>query len=128
MSKDKIKKKKNGKRRIEEYSEVMKSEKSSDNFLKSFIAKPKKITLDIQDKDEKIVLVLRQHPITQLKGGLILLLATIITPFLLNTSGFFTLFPTQFTLASYFFGLVIVIGMFTRGFLIWFFNVYIITD
>lgn len=128
-NKDKNKKEqKHQKRKIEEYSEVMKREKSSDNFLKSFIPKPRKITLDIQDKDEKIVLVLRQHVLTQLKGTLTLVLAAIIIPVLLSASGFFATLPAKYTLAAYFFGVVIILGMFTRAFLLWFFNVYIITD
>ena len=123
---DKIKKEK--KREIEEYSEVMRKEKSSDNFFKSFIPKPKKINIDIQDENEKIILVLRQHPVTQLKSTLTLILTAIIIPFLLSSSGFFDSLPYKYTVAASFFGVVIILGLFSRAFLLWFFNVYIITD
>jgi hypothetical protein len=116
------------KRKVEDYSEVMKTERASDNFFRSFIPKPRKISLDIQDKDEKIVLVLRQHPITQVKGNLTLLFLAIIIPFLLSISGITELLPQEFIAASSFFGIIILFGLFTRAFLIWFFNVYIITD
>lgn len=119
---------KHKKRKIEEYSEVMRKEKSSDNFFKSFIPKPKKIAIDIQDENEKIVLVLRQHPITQLKNTLTLILAAVIVPFLLSKSGFFGSLPEKYLIAAYFFGIILILGLFTRAFLLWFFNVYIITD
>ena len=128
MSANHDKTKKDKKRKIEEYSEVMRKEKSSDNFLKSFIPKPKKITIDIQDENEKIVLVLRQHPITQLKGTLTLILATIIIPFLISSVGLLNGLDNEYTFAAYFFGIIIILGLFTRAFLLWFFNVYIITD
>ena len=119
---------KHKKRKIEEYSEVMRKEKSSDNFFKSFIPKPKKISIDIQDENEKIVLVLRQHPITQLKNTITLILAALIVPFLLSKSGFFSSLPEKYLIAAYFFGIILILGLFTRAFLLWFFNVYIITD
>ena len=45
------------KRQVEDYSEVMKHETATDNPLKAFIPKPNKITFEIQDRDEKIILV-----------------------------------------------------------------------
>jgi hypothetical protein len=115
-------------RKIEDYSEIMKHEISSDNALKSYIPKPKKISFEIQDHDEKIILVLRQHPITQVKSVIILLLAFLFVPWLLRISGLINVFPDQFKLAFYIFLFVLFLGMAFRLFLLWFFNVYIITD
>lgn len=116
------------KRKIEDYSEVMKHEHGSNNFFKSFIAKPSNIHLDIQDKNEKIILVLRQHLITQVKGSLVLLLAIFLIPSLLSFSGFLDILPLKFLSAFNVFWMIISFGLVTQSFLIWFFNVYIITD
>ncbi len=115
-------------RKVEDYSEVMKYEKSSKNFFKSFIAKPKNICLDIQDKNEKIILVLRQHLITQVKDLFILFTAICLIPTLLKFSGFMDAFPDKFITAFDIFWTILAFGMILKSFLIWFFNVYIVTD
>lgn len=119
---------KHHRRRIEDYSEVMKYERASNNFFKSFIPKPNNIHLNIQDKDEKIVLVLRQHPITQVQKIFWLILALIFIPQLLSFAGFMAVLPGEFADAFNFFWIVLAFGLLTRSFLSWFFNVYIVTD
>jgi hypothetical protein len=119
---------KHQRRRLEDYSEVMKYERASNNFFKSFIPKPNNIHLNIQDKDEKIVLVLRQHPITQVQKIFWLVLALIFIPQLLSFAGFMAVLPGEFASAFNFFWIVLAFGLLTRSFLSWFFNVYIVTD
>ncbi len=119
---------KHQRRRLEDYSEVMKYERASNNFFKSFIPKPNNIHLNIQDKDEKIVLVLRQHPITQVQKIFWLILALIFIPQLLSFAGFMAVLPGEFADAFNFFWIVLAFGLLTRSFLSWFFNVYIVTD
>jgi uncharacterized membrane protein YdbT with pleckstrin-like domain len=116
------------KRQIEDYSEVMKHENASDNPLKSYIPKPKRIAFEIQDREEKIILVLRQHPITQFGNIFFLFTAFFFVPWLLRVSGLIAFFPDKFEVAFYFFLIVLFLGMAFRCFLLWFFNVYIITD
>lgn len=116
------------KRKLEEYSEVMRHEKVTTNFFKSFITKPKNIKLNIQDKDERIILVIRQHLITQVRELFSLVIATIFIPWLLYLSGFLPSLPMRFQVAFYLGFIIVAIGMLLRAFLIWFFNVYIITD
>lgn len=116
------------KRKIDDYSEVMKNEKATNNFFKSFIPKPKNVSLDIQQKDEKIVLVLRQHLITQIKSITILLGTVFLIPILLSFSGFMDALPSKFAGAFDLFWIILVFGLVFKSFLMWFFNVYIITD
>lgn len=116
------------KRKIDDYSEVMKHERASGNFFKSFIAKPENIHLDIQDKNENIVLVLRQHLITQVKDAVVLFAIIFLLPALLRFSGFLDVLPANFLEAFNIFWTILSIGMIFKSFLIWFFNVYIITD
>ena len=115
-------------RKVEDYSEVMRHEHSTNNFFKSFIPKPKNIKVDIQDKDEKIILVLRQHLITQVKNLIILLAAILIIPGLLSFSGFLDILPNKFMSAFNIFWIVLSFGLMIQSFLMWFFNVYIVTD
>jgi len=107
---------------------VMKHEHSSSNYFGAFITKPKNIHVDIQDKDEKIVLVLRQHLITQVKPTVVLTAAIFLIPGLLEFSGFFAALPNQFLTAFYIFWVILAFGLVTHAFLMWFFNVYIVTD
>lgn len=116
------------KRRIEEYSEVMKHEAASGSSLKSFIPKPKKISFELQDRDEEVVLVLRQHPVTQLKAALLLVLGFFFVPLLFKISGLLSVLPPNYVFALYVFLISVFLGLVLRSFLLWFFNVYIITD
>ena len=113
---------------IEDYSEVMKNERASNNFFRAFIPKPSNVHINIQDKDEKIILILRQHPITQLGKIITLVAALILVPAILQFSGFIDALPNQFISAFKIFWMIVALGMFTRYFLIWFFNVYVVTD
>jgi hypothetical protein len=116
------------KRTIEDYSEVMKHESVNNNPLKSYITKPNKIAFELQDRDEKIILILRQHPVTQLKSILLLIFGFFIVPYLLTLSGLIAFLPSQFQLSFYLFTIILFAGAVLRCFLLWFFNVYIITD
>lgn len=115
-------------RQIDDYSEVMRQETPSNNYLRAFIPKPKKISFEIQDHEEKIVLVLRQHPITQIKSVLMILFLFVFLPFLLKVAGLTAVLPDKFRVAGNIFLVFLAIGMAFRSFLMWFFNVYIITD
>ncbi len=116
------------KRKVEDYSEIMKNERVNNNPLNSYITKPNKIAFELQDRDEEIILILRQHPITQLKSALLLIFGFFIVPWLLQLSGLIDFLPSQFRIAFYLFIIVLFIGTSLRCFLLWFFNVYIITD
>ena len=115
-------------RKVEDYSEVMKNEQTSNNFFKSFIPKPNNISINIQDKDEKIVLILRQHLITQVNKVFVLIVGLILIPAVLRFSGFMDALPSQFVTAFNIFWMVLAFGLITRSFLSWFFNVYVVTD
>ena len=115
-------------RRLEDYSEVMKHERASNNFFRSFIPKPNNIQFNIQDKDEKIVLILRQHLITQVGKLFVLTMALVLIPAILNFAGFMDALPNKFAIAFDLFWMILAFGLLTRSFLSWFFNIYVITD
>ncbi len=114
-------------RHVDEYSQVMRDEKPSNNAFLSFIAKPEKIFFDSQHSEEKVLLLLRRHPITQLPWILIAIVMLFV-PLLFMSVGLLNFFPTNFQTAILV-GWYMLIGSFVlESFLSWFYNVYIITD
>ena len=93
---------------------------------------PKNCKYEGQDADEKIILLLRAHPITNF-GWILLALILFFLPFTLpDLLKFFQIDPsfvpasfvTVFTIINYLLVLVIVF----EGFLGWYFNVNIVTN
>jgi len=119
---------KHHKRRIEDYSEVMRNEKAESSSLRSFLPKPKKLSFELQDREEEVILVLRQHPITQLGAVFLLTTGVFFVPWLFNVSQILNIFPKAYVVALYVFLFTVFLGLILRSFLLWFFNVNIITD
>lgn len=114
-------------RHVDEYSEVMRKEVSRDGSFAAFLPKPRRMTIDIQSKDEQIILVLRQHLFTQIKWVLISILMTFL-PILFGITGIFTFLPPTYRFASLLLWYLLVIGFSIESYLKWFYRVYIITD
>lgn len=98
----------------------------------SYIENPTYYRFEGQDPQEKILLLLRAHPITNLKWivpAILLFLAPFFVPVVfslinLDLSQIPTPFAVVFIVINYLLVLVIVF----EGFLHWYFNVYIVTD
>ncbi|MFH2118509.1 MAG: PH domain-containing protein [Candidatus Paceibacterota bacterium] len=119
--------KKNHRRHVDEYSEIMRGEKSSKNQFKSFLPKPQKIAFDAQTGDERIILVLRQHPITLLKQAIAIILALFL-PLFSKTSFLADFLPNSYILGLNLSWYMLIFSYTLATFLIWFFSVFIITD
>ncbi|MFH1561356.1 MAG: PH domain-containing protein [Patescibacteria group bacterium] len=106
--------------------EIYKVIGKTSNPLAAFVARPA-INLENQLNHEEIILLLRKHPITQVKWffiGLIMLLAP-------TTLSFFPLLeflPTRFQLIVVLIWYLMTLAFALEKFLSWYFNVYIITD
>ncbi len=97
------------------------------NPLKPFIQNPSNIKFETQAKNEKVILLLRQHPITLFKKFLIAIIMIIAPktiflplfsiPILANSQ-------TQITIIWY----LITMGFISETFLSWFFSVNIVTN
>jgi hypothetical protein len=94
--------------------------------LSSFCLYPDGVDFETRDKKEKIILLLRQHPVVNVKWILVTLLL-LTGPTLLNLLGVFSFlpdgFPVVITLAWY----LVTSAYAIEGFLNWYFNVYFIT-
>lgn len=120
--------KKTSKRRhVNEYSEVMRKEKPSTNPLRFYAPKPQKIFFSSQLKEEQVILLLRQHPITQLKQ-LVIAIVIFFMPFLIFNSNILSFLSLEFHIAFTIGWYLMLLGFIIESFLVWFFHVYIITD
>ena len=97
------------------------------NPLSAFAVCPPKTHFSSQDEMEKVVLLLRQHPVTNV-GWILLAVLLVFAPLILDYIPLISFLPANFqfmTLYLYYFMVVVfVIGQF----LYWYFNVYIVTD
>lgn len=118
-------------RHVDEYSEVMRHERPHGNPLRSFLPKPETISFDSQSSGEDIILVLRKHPVTQVKWISIAIFMGLL-PFFLSalfpSETPFLVIPPSFQFASILLWYLLLTGYVLESFLSWFFNVYIITD
>lgn len=100
--------------------------------LASYIAKPVGVAFETQGRDEEIVLLLRRHPVTQLKWILfsffLILLPLIGIPFVLEAEilpKFVTFNLLVFLILFWYIG---TFGYSFMKFLLWFYNVNIVTN
>lgn len=114
-------------RDVNEYSMIMREEPSSNNPFKSFVAKPEKIFFDSQHYEERVLLLLRRHPVTQL-GWIIVAMLLALAPILFSSVGLLDFLPPNYQLAATIGWYLILTGFVLESFLTWFYNVYIITD
>lgn len=114
-------------RSVDDYSEVMRSERPTSNPFEAFAAKPLKTFFSSQNSDEQIILVLRKHPITQIKWLISAIILAFI-PFLFNGISILGFLPSSYQFAGLVIWYLLLAGFIFESFLTWFFNVYIITD
>lgn len=97
------------------------------NPLATFAVAPPHTHFSTQEPEEKIILLLRQHPIVNVPWILVTALL-IFAPLVLDYIPIINFLPANFQVMTlylwYFMVLVFAIGQF----LIWYFNLYIITD
>ncbi len=96
------------------------------NRLSSFCLYPDEIDFETKSDNEKIILMLRQHPIVNLKW-IITSLLLLSGPTLLNIFGVFDFLPGGFDLVITLSWYLVTSAYAIEGFLDWYFNVYFIT-
>ncbi len=99
---------------------------SSRGTVGAFVARPKRVSFDGQEPEEKIILLLRQHPIVNVKWfSLVIIMA--IVPLLLGGVPLLKDFPARFYLASIILWYLLTIAFAVEQSLAWLFNIGIIT-
>jgi membrane protein YdbS with pleckstrin-like domain len=113
---------------------VQKTEKLSDPSLvtlfSNFTENPSNISFHHREEDEKILLFLRSHLITNLRWVLILFISALIPPliFFLGTNNLpFPSLPARFTTIFILIYYLLLFAYAFSNFLTWFFNIFVIT-
>lgn len=100
---------------------------SANSPLAAFIPLPKKVKFETQDKEEKVILLLRRHWFTNVPWIAIVLLAFLV-PFSLTRIPLLEFLPVRFQLMTVIIWYLMILGFIFDRFLSWYFNVFIITD
>lgn len=111
----------------EEASTVLQKEPPASTPFTAFAAKPNGVSFDVQHDDEPVLMLLRQHPIVTV-GWIVTSIFLLLVPLSLTVFPFLSWLPRNFQIISLVGWYVLVTGFIFERFLIWFFNVYIITD
>lgn len=114
-------------RNPDDYSAVMRSLRRSTNPLAAFCAKPYKTNFATQDPEEKVLLILRKHPVTQVPWILFVIVG-IIMPSFIDPGAFLDFLPIKLQIASTIAWYMAVLIFGIESFLSWYYNVNIITD
>lgn len=108
-------------------AERMKIPGHTHSRLSAFSLYPEDVDFETKESEEKIILLLRQHPIVNVRWILVTILLFFV-PGLARAFGIFASLPTGFdlviTLAWYLFTLAYAL----ESFLSWYFNVYFVTN
>jgi len=99
----------------------------SSAVLSAFATNPKNVNFSTQDHGEQVLLMLRQHPITQI-SWVAIATGLIALPVLLVFIGFLDFLPLNYKMAGLIGWYMLVSGYILESLLKWFYNVYIITD
>jgi len=107
--------------------EINKSVTGPKVLMSAYSTYPKHVEFETREKEEKVVLFLRKHPITNLQWILTAVLM-ILAPLILNVLPFLSFMPSNFQLITVLGWYLITSAFALENFFSWFFNVNIVTD
>ncbi len=108
-------------------AEIHKDKFHTHSPLSSYFYFPDSVKFIAKDSKEKIVLLLRRHPITNVPWIIVSLLM-FAAPMVLSTFPLLSFMPDRFQFVSILIWYMVTIAFTFESFLNWFFSVYIITD
>jgi hypothetical protein len=88
---------------------------------------PERVKFETKEEDEKVVLLLRQHPIVNVPW-ILLVIAMIFVPIIVGALGILSSLPPGFGLIVNMSWYLLTMAIAMENFLNWFFNVYIVTN
>lgn len=109
-------------------SSVLRSHDPTHNPLAAFCIMPPKVGFDVQHDDERVLLLLRQHPIVNLGWILISIVLVFLPLLILPLTNWLVFLPFSFRTVLVLSWYVITFGFALEQFVMWYFNIYIITD
>ena len=100
--------------------------------LTSFAVSPQNVRFETQEEEEQVILFLRQHLVTMIGPGLLVLLLAlspvILFPLLFHYLVLPIIIPARYIVVGTAFWYVATFGFALMSFLRWFFNIYIVTN
>lgn len=102
-------------------------QKRNHNPLSSYCYLPRGINFINMEKDEKVILLTRRHFLTNV-GWLLLVIAMLFAPLILNYFPLLNFLPANFQVIATLFWYLLTLAIFLQGFLTWFYSVNIVTD
>jgi uncharacterized membrane protein YdbT with pleckstrin-like domain len=96
-------------------------------FFSAFVPKPRNLRFETQEKKEKIVLLLRRHPVTNVPW-ILLTIFLIFAPFFIKSLVSLDFIPGNYQLILFLCWYLLTFAFAFERFLTWFFNVNILTD
>jgi len=106
--------------------ESVANEKPTGNPFSAYMVRPK-IRFETQDREEKVILLMRRHVVTNLRWILIAAFLSVIPAFF-EFFPLFGLFPARFQIIFAAMWYLFTTAYIFEHFLSWYYNVYIITD
>ena len=97
------------------------------NPLAAYCYKPDGVFFETQEQQEKVILLLRQHPITNIPWILVAIIL-FLAPNILGQFPLISFLPERFQTAAILLWYLVVTAYVLEKALAWFFNVYILTD
>lgn len=107
--------------------ELQKTGGKKGGLLSAFVAQPKNLKFETQEKKEKVILLLRRHPITNL-NWIATALFFFCLPLIFSRFNPLDFIPTRYQLVTNLLWYLLIFAFIFEKFLTWFFNVNIITD
>lgn len=98
------------------------------NPFSAFFYRPERIKFETQEKEEKIVLMLRRHPVTNIPWILLAIILVLAPGYILAYVPFLEFLPVRFQFMAMVLYYLMVTAYVIEQALSWFFNVNIITD
>jgi membrane protein YdbS with pleckstrin-like domain len=99
----------------------------SHNPLSSFIYFPEKVNFESQESEEKVILLLRRHAITNI-GWVLVTALLFFVPAVAKALGLLAMLPGNYQFFIHVAWYIFVFTYAMQGFLGWYYNVHIITD
>lgn len=93
----------------------------------AFALYPDKVRFETKEREEKVVLLLRQHPLVNVPW-ILLVIAMLLAPLLVGRLGILAFLPPGFELIIILAWYLLTLAIAMENFLDWFFNVYIVTN
>lgn len=112
----------------EKYSSILREAARASSAFASYCPKPAHVGFDLQHDDEPVLMMLRQHPIVNLPWILISMLLVLAPIIILPLVPLLDFLPGNFRFIAMLGWYTIIFGYALEQFLVWFFNIYIITD